>query len=107
MATNFKKQLYANNATSTLAYSIDSTSEVISLADASRFPQPSSTEYFCLTIGTGANSEIVEVHGRDGNTLTGCVRGVQGTTATSYGAGTLAENRLTADSISELSRDQD
>ena len=107
MATNFKKQLYANNATSTLAYSIDALATIISLVDGSAFPDPVEGQYFSLTLGSGADTEIVEVYGRSGNSLTDCIRGAQGTTAKSFGAGALAENRLTADSIQSMVREQD
>ena len=107
MATNFKKQIYANNASSSLAFGVDTSSTTISLIDASAFPQPSSSQYFTVTIGSGSNFEIIEVYSRSGNVLQNCVRGAQGTTAKAFPAGTLAENRLTAASIQSLSRDQD
>jgi microcystin-dependent protein len=107
MAINFKKQIYANNASSSLAFAIDASSTTLSLTDASAFPQPASNQYFTVTLGSGSTYEIVEVYGRSGNVLQNCVRGAQGTTAKSFPAGTLAENRLTASSLQSLSRDQD
>lgn len=107
MATNFNKQVYANNATSTLAYAVDASSTTLTVADGARFPTPQENEYFTLTLGSGSVFEIVEVYGRSGNVLSQCVRGAQGTTATSFPAGTLVENRLTAGSISEFARAQD
>lgn len=107
MATNFKKQIYANNASSSLAFAIDTSSTTLSLTDAALFPQPAANQYFTVTIGSGNTYEIVEVYGRSGNVLQNCVRGAQGTSPIAFPAGTLVENRLTAASIQSLSRDQD
>lgn len=107
MASNFKKQIYANNATSSLAFSISNSSTTLSLVNGSSFPTPAEGQYFTVTLGSGSDIEIVEVHSRQGNSLLDCVRGAEGTIAKSFPAGTLAENRLTAGSIQDMSRLQD
>lgn len=57
-----------------------------------------------VTLDDGVYVEIVKVFGVSGNTLTGCVRGQEGTTARSFVATTKVENRLTASSIQQLAR---
>lgn len=107
MAINYQKQLYANNASSTLIGTISPTDTTIPVSDASRFPIPSVGNYFLVTLDDGLNIEIIAAYGRSGNTLTGCVRGQEGTVPRSFNAGTRAENRVTAGTLGQLLRDSD
>ena len=107
MAITYETQLYANNASSTLSASVNPTDVIIPLSDGSRFPAPSAGNHFLVTLDDGVNIEIVAVYGRSGNTLTGCVRGQEGTTARSFQAGTIAENRVTAGTIGQFLRASD
>ena len=107
MATNFNRQVYANNATTSLSYAIDQFSTVIGLVDGSLFPTTGDNEYFTVTIGSGSDFEIVEVYSRVGDVLHQCVRGAQGTSPRSFPAGALVENRLTAGTLSSFARIQD
>ncbi len=93
------KRLYANNAKTTLAADINSAVTSITVVNGSLFPAPGANEYFFITIELGPNIEIIKVTGRSGNTLTGCVRAQENTTANAFTAGARVENRLTADSI--------
>ena len=95
-------ELYANDAFSTLANSIDSTSGTINLAPGtgSRFPIPVfGSSYFRLVITsqTSPNStiEIVTVIARVNDALT-VTRGQDGTTAQSWNVGDLVTNQATA-----------
>lgn len=107
MAINYKKQLYANNASTTLLTSIQPTDTVISVVDAGRFPVISVGGFFMITLDNGVNIEVVEVRGRVGNTFTACVRGREGTTAQVFMASTRVENRLTAQTLESFARGVD
>ena len=107
MAITYNKQLYANNASTTLSSALGATDTVISLTDGSRFPTPGPDDFFLVTISNGASFEVVEVHGRVGNVLTGCVRGQEGTSAQPFAAASRVENRLTAGTISQFTRQVD
>lgn len=107
MAITYTKQLYANNASTTLASAIGTTDTVISITDGSRFPTPGPDEFFLITISNGASFEVIEVRGRVGNMLTSCVRGRDGTAAQPFAAASRVENRLTAGALSEFTRKSD
>lgn len=63
------KQLFANNAKTTLAAPITVGSTGLVVADGSRFPNPGANEYFLATIELGGQIEIVMITGRTGNSL--------------------------------------
>lgn len=107
MAITYQTQLYANNASTTLVGTISPTDTAIPVSDASRFPSPTVGSYFLVTLDDGFNVEIVAAYGRSGNTLTGCLRGQEGTLARSFPGGTRIENRVTAGTLSQLLRDSD
>lgn len=104
MAINYLKQLFSNNASTLLAASVSPTDTVISVVDGSRFPTPGPDSAFLITISNGSDLEVIEVHGRSGNTLTGCVRGLEGTSAQAFAAASRVENRLTAGTIAQFAR---
>lgn len=88
----------ANNASSTLAGSINSSVTSLSVAsgDAAKFPALGAGEWFPLTVvDTAGNMEIMKVTARTGAALT-VVRGQEGTTAKSFPAGSKCDLRLTA-----------
>jgi hypothetical protein len=99
--------LFANNAASTLASGVSSTTTTLQLISGSGalFPQPTNPgDYFVLTLtdaATGLIDEIVDVTARVGDTLT-VVRGQEGTTARSWNAGDFASNLLTAGTLQAL-----
>ena len=98
------KRIYSNNAKTTLASPITASDSSIIVADASKFTVPGANEYFTVTLDSGSAVEIVEVYGISGNVLTGCVRGVEGTTAQAFLTGTRVENRVTAGALSSFAR---
>jgi hypothetical protein len=88
----------SNNASSTLAGSINSSVTSLSVAsgDAAKFPALGAGEWFPLTVvDTAGNMEIMRVTARAGAALT-VVRGQEGTTAKSFSAGSKCDLRLTA-----------
>jgi hypothetical protein len=85
-----------NLARTALASSISATATTCTVVDASKLPDVP----FRAVIG---GSEIVEVTNRSGNTLT-IIRGLEGTTAQAWPAGTPIENRFTAGYWDEVCR---
>ena len=88
-----------NLAISTLAEELPFNASSCVVADASVLPDVP----FRAVIGSGDNFEIVEVTAKDGNTLT-LLRGLEGTTAQTWAAGTRFVNRLTAGYWDEVCR---
>lgn len=92
--------LWANNASTTLAVAIGTTSTSIVLAGGTGalFPSPGSNQYFLGTLSPatpGAQSpEIVRVTARSGDTLT-VVRAREGTIAQNWGINTIFQNLIT------------
>lgn len=100
-------QLFANNVSTKLDTSIQSTATSMTVLDASAMPTPTGGDYFLLTLvgvvdGKETSWEIVKVTARSGNTLT-IVRAQEGTTAVFWAGGTKVELRVTAGAFSELS----
>lgn len=102
--TTTPQRLYSNNARTTLASSIGSTDTSILVTDASKFAVPGTNQYITVTIDSGTTYEIIDVFGISGNTLTGCLRGQEGTSAQSFLSGTRVENRVTAATLSSFAR---
>lgn len=99
-------QLFTNNAISLLQTGISATSTEIQLqpGQGNLFPLPSAPgEYFLVTLETVDPPfirEIVKVTGRSGDTLTGCVRGQEGTSPLVWSAlSTLVDHRVTAQTM--------
>jgi hypothetical protein len=95
------EQLLANNAKSTLATAISSSSTaslVLQTGHGARFPTVQSGDFFNVTLDDGTNVEICRCIAISGDTLT-VLRGVEGTTAQSSFAITVTrvELRMTAD----------
>lgn len=101
------QQLYANNATTTLAASVASTDTSIQIASISGFPNPVNGQFFAVTIDSGSNVEVIYVYGVAGTTLTNCLRGQEGTTASNFQPGTRIEMRVTRDTLGRFARYQD
>lgn len=107
------KQLYANNAITTLSSGITSTSTSLTVADGSTFPSLGSFQYFLCTLELAGAIEILMITARSGNVLTigGLIdigqtvagRGQEGTTAQAFATGTRVECRVTRDSLVKLS----
>ena len=98
-------QLFANNASSSLASNITSvaTSLSVSAGSGALFPNPSGGDFFLMTLigstsGVETSWEIIKVTARSTDTLT-IVRAQESTTAYAWTAGTKIELRLTAGSM--------
>jgi hypothetical protein len=99
-------RLYANNAKTTLASSVQPGDTTIQVANASTFPQPAAGQFFLATIDTGSTQEVIFVGGVSGNSFINCIRGFEGVAGT-YQAGTRIENRATATTYESFARLQD
>ena len=82
------KQLYSNNAKTTLSTSVGPSDNAIVVVDGSKFPLPTANEYFLITLELDTQIEIIMITGRSGNTLTVGTRGLENTIANSFAAGT-------------------
>lgn len=92
--------LYANNASTTLAAPLTAgaTTATLATGSGSIFPSPGTLQQFAMTFNdaaTGLVYEIVYVSARSGDVVT-IARGQEGTAATSWLAGDIAANYLTA-----------
>lgn len=97
---------FKNNATGTLAASINSsvTSVVLSSTQGTLFPTLAAGEYFYGTLfNTSGSYEIVKVTARAGDTLT-VIRGQEGTTAIGFSAGDGFAQRLTAAGLTNFAQ---
>ena len=105
-------QLFANNATTKLAASINSsaTTLTVTAGTGALFPTPTGGNYFLLTLaavtaGTETSWEIIKVTARSTDTLT-VIRAQESTAAASWAVDTKVEARLTAGSFGGLSTTQ-
>ena len=91
--------LFTNNAATTLASSITSgdTSLTVASGGGALFPNPTSPDYFLVTLVgvSGTPTEIVKVTARSTDTFT-IVRGQEGTTPSAFTGGDKVELRITA-----------
>ena len=95
---------FTNNATSTLASSINSSVTSLSVAtgQGALFPTLSGGDYFyCTLANTAGTVEIVKVTARSTDTFT-VTRGQDGTTGVSWTAGDKVELRLVAASLNDV-----
>jgi hypothetical protein len=95
---------FSNNASATLASSINSsvTSVAVTSGQGALFPSLSAGEFFFATLVDSSNNlEIVKVTARSTDTLT-VVRGQDGTTARSYSAGDRLELRVVSASFDTM-----
>ena len=98
--------LFANLAGATLAAAITNSATAIALSagEGALFPSPTTDQWFPLVLQAASNPatyEIVRATARSGDTLT-IVRAQEGTTALSFNAGDLAQNRVTMASLEGL-----
>ena len=101
-------QLFANNASTTLASNIASgdTTLIVSAGAGALFPSPTGGYYFLITMvgvtsGVETSWEIIKVTARSTDTLT-IVRAQESTTAAAWTTGTKIELRLTAGSMNTV-----
>jgi hypothetical protein len=95
-------QLFVNNAKSTLAVAVSSTSQAsltVQSGKGALFPDPKMPNYFMVSLDDGTNVEVCKCIARSGDVLT-VLRGFEGTVAqSSFATGTKCELRLTADGL--------
>ena len=104
-------QLFSNNAYGYLAATIDNddTSLTLSAGQGARFPNPTGTDYFLLTLigldNNGAENawEIVKCTARSSDTLT-VVRAQESTSAAGWNIGTRVELRVTAGTLDGMTQ---
>jgi hypothetical protein len=99
------KQLYANNAKTSLASPLAIDGVTMTVSDGSAFPSPGPFEYFLCTLEVGSSIEVVMVTARSGNTFTigGFLdpleliagRGQEGTGSKAFATGAKVEGRVT------------
>jgi len=91
--------LFTNNAATTLASSITNvaTSLTVASGTGALFPNPTSPDYFLVTLQgiSGTPIEIVKCTARSTDTMT-IVRAQEGTTASAFNGGDKVELRVTA-----------
>jgi hypothetical protein len=97
--------LFTNNASTTLASSINSsvTSLTVAAGYGALFPNPTASQYFYCTLSNtaGTTIEIVKVTARSTDTFT-IVRAQDGTTASAFNAGDKVELRLVNASLANF-----
>ena len=101
------KQLFTNNAISTLngAVASGATSLVVATGDGAKFPSPGANEYFLVTlIDASGNYEVVKVTARTSDSFDTIVRAQEGTTAIAFADGDKVELRLTKGGLERLSQ---
>jgi len=96
--------IYSNNARSTLSKICLQDDMTLELASASKFPVPVSGQlYVLLTLENSiGHIEVVKASALTGRVYTLIERGLQGTWAQEWPAGTLIENRFTAENINDI-----
>jgi hypothetical protein len=101
------KQLFANNAKTTLTASISSTDVALQVLDGSIFPNPGANEYFLATLEIGNQIEIVRITSVVGTNMymtSVADRAQEGTTAFAFPAGTRVEVRVTKGTLDLYSK---
>ena len=94
--------VFTNNAETTLAAAISSTSATsISVTSSSTFPAIQAGEYFYATVDDGTNHEIVKITGISGTTWT-VVRATDNSTARTFANGSTVQLRATAALLTDI-----
>lgn len=99
------KQLFANNAKSTLSGAITdvATALAVQAGHGARFPNPSGGDWFLATlVDSSGNIEIVKVTARSTDTFTTIVRAQEGTTAIAFAGSSKCELRWTKGSAERV-----
>lgn len=91
-------RIYANNYAAAISAPITDTDTLLSVSHVTNLPTLTGSQYYYLSLSNGVSSEIVKVTARTSLSLT-VVRGMEGSTAIAWPAGTPVEMRYTAASI--------
>lgn len=99
------KQLFSNNASTTLAAAItnSATSITVSAGKGALFSSPSGGDWEILTITDGTNTEVVKLTARSTDTLT-VTRAQESTTGSAFAAGATIEGRITKATLESFAR---
>lgn len=100
------KQVFSNNARTTVATTLSAAGTTLTVSDGSKFPTLAANEYFLATLfriiaGVESGHEVVKCTARTGNVLT-IERSYEGATASEFAAGSIVALRPTADSLQRL-----
>lgn len=88
----------SNSPGTEISVAITATATTVPVLDAYKLPNGPNL----LTIGTDDNAETVLYTGKSGNSLTGCTRGFDGTTAQSWAVGSKVARYLAAYDINTI-----
>lgn len=91
-------RIYVNNYAAAISAPITGTDTLLSVSHVTNLPTLTGSQYYYLSLSNGVSSEIVKVTARTSLSLT-VVRGMEGSTAIAWPAGTPIEMRYTAASI--------
>lgn len=99
------KQLYTNNASTTLAANATSGATSLSLGSGAAFASPTGGDWQMATISDPATGlmEIIKITARASNTIT-VTRAQEGTTARAWASGTRIEARITKGMLERLAQ---
>jgi hypothetical protein len=97
-------QIFINNVRTTISNVVGPSDSLISVADTTKFPLISESDYLLITLESSGILEVVKIvsPGKIGGDLTVGERGLEGTTPSSFPIGARAEARLTAGSITNI-----
>ena len=101
------KQIYANNAKSTLTAALSAGVMSATVANGSIFPSPFTNEFFLATLELGGTIEIVQVTSVVGNTFFFSARGLENTNGPigyDFPVGARIECRVTKETLDRLSK---
>jgi len=87
-----------NSPTTELSAAINATQQTVPIQSAAAVPDAPNL----ITLGTDEAAETILYTGKSGNTLTGCTRGYDGTTAKSWPSGTRAARLMTGQDLSAV-----
>ena len=98
------KQIYTNNATSSLTATITAvaTSIAITAGTGALFPNPSAGDFFYFTLYDGTNIEVCKCTARTVDTFTVVVRGQDGTTPFAFTAGSSVQENVTKGTLEQF-----
>lgn len=95
------RQLFANNAKTTLTQSISASDTTLPVASTAGFPTPSNGAYIKVTLDDGINREVIKVYGVSSTSFLSVVRGVENGPF-AFSTGVVAENRVTAGTLADF-----
>jgi len=98
------QQLYANNASTTVANAVGSTDTSITVTSSVGFPSPGTGQFFLATLVYAGLTEIIAVTAVSGNVFSGILRAQENTSPSSFPVGAVIECRVTAGTLAGFAR---